>query len=130
MIIFLIFFLFDFSGSVKIEIKPFNPTGSVDKADATGNRNNEDEEDDSSKYRDENWKEKLRREPFKPLMDPEVVKEFLLGDYCLHGGTGWWKYEFCYGNKIGPLTVRINRSWGWGLFMHRDTVIWKSLDCE
>jgi hypothetical protein len=42
-------------------------------------------------------KETLRREPFKPLMDPEVVKEFLLGEYCLHGGTGWWKYEFCYG---------------------------------
>ena len=33
-------------------------------------------------------------------MDPEVVKAFLLGDYCLHGGTGWWKYEFCYG-KFG-----------------------------
>jgi len=36
-------------------------------------------------------------------MDPEVVKEFLLGDYCLHGGTGWWKYEFCYGNTLGYL---------------------------
>lgn len=32
-------------------------------------------------------------------MDPEVVKAFLLGDYCLHGGTGWWKYEFCYGKS-------------------------------
>ena len=77
------------TGSVKIEIKPFNPSASVEK--------DEGAEDSNSKYHDENWKEKIRREPFKPLMDPEVVKEFLLGDYCLHGGTGWWKYEFCFG---------------------------------
>ena len=36
----------------------------------------------------------------KPLMDPQVVQEFLLGQYCLYGGTGWWKYEFCYGQKV------------------------------
>jgi endoplasmic reticulum lectin 1 len=29
----------------------------------------------------------------------QVVKEFLRGDYCLYGGAGWWKYEFCYGKK-------------------------------
>jgi endoplasmic reticulum lectin 1 len=28
------------------------------------------------------------------------VKEFLVGDYCLYGGSGWWKYEFCYGKKV------------------------------
>lgn len=33
-------------------------------------------------------------------MDPEVVKEFLRGEHCLFGGTGWWKYEFCYGKII------------------------------
>jgi len=45
------------------------------------------------------WKETVR-EPFKPLMDPQVVKEFLKGEYCLYGGSGWWKYEFCYGKKV------------------------------
>jgi len=45
------------------------------------------------------WKETIR-EPFKPLMDPQVVKEFLKGEYCLYGGSGWWKYEFCYGKKV------------------------------
>eukprot|EP00092_Neocalanus_flemingeri_P071711 GFUD01088169.1.p1 GENE.GFUD01088169.1~~GFUD01088169.1.p1 ORF type:complete len:413 (-),score=121.00 GFUD01088169.1:81-1259(-) len=40
------------------------------------------------------------REPFKPLMDPQVIKQFLNGEFCLHGGSGWWKYEFCYGKKV------------------------------
>jgi len=40
------------------------------------------------------------RQPFKPLMDPAVVKQFLKGEYCLYGGSGWWKYEFCYGKKV------------------------------
>lgn len=31
----------------------------------------------------------------------KVVKEFLRGEYCLYGGSGWWKYEFCYGKKVG-----------------------------
>lgn len=22
------------------------------------------------------------------------------GRDCLHGGTGWWKYEFCYGKTV------------------------------
>ena len=33
-------------------------------------------------------------------MSPQVVKEFLRGEYCLYGGSGWWKYEFCYGKKV------------------------------
>ncbi|XP_060821467.1 endoplasmic reticulum lectin 1 isoform X2 [Bombus pascuorum] len=28
------------------------------------------------------------------------VKNFLSGENCLHGGNGWWKYEFCYGHII------------------------------
>lgn len=38
--------------------------------------------------------------PDKPKYDDKVLKEFLNGDLCLHGGTGWWKYEFCYGGKV------------------------------
>ncbi|KAK7807302.1 hypothetical protein U0070_016674 [Myodes glareolus] len=31
------------------------------------------------------------------LTDDQLIKEFLSGSYCFHGGVGWWKYEFCYG---------------------------------
>ncbi|XP_051946146.1 endoplasmic reticulum lectin 1-like isoform X2 [Xyrauchen texanus] len=34
------------------------------------------------------------------LTDEQLIKEFLSGSYCLHGGVGWWKYEFCYGKHI------------------------------
>ncbi|CAG09461.1 unnamed protein product, partial [Tetraodon nigroviridis] len=34
------------------------------------------------------------------LTDDQLVKEFLSGSYCLHGGVGWWKYEFCYGKYV------------------------------
>ncbi|XP_046550872.1 endoplasmic reticulum lectin 1-like [Haliotis rubra] len=29
--------------------------------------------------------------------DKQLLREFLTGEYCLKGGQGWWKYEFCYG---------------------------------
>ncbi|XP_064484329.1 endoplasmic reticulum lectin 1-like [Ornithodoros turicata] len=32
--------------------------------------------------------------------DPKLVRDFLSGDHCLSGGTGWWQYEFCYGKKV------------------------------
>ncbi|XP_050464514.1 endoplasmic reticulum lectin 1 isoform X1 [Cataglyphis hispanica] len=28
------------------------------------------------------------------------VHSFLNGKNCLHGGNGWWKYEFCYGRSV------------------------------
>ncbi|XP_019726125.1 endoplasmic reticulum lectin 1 [Hippocampus comes] len=34
------------------------------------------------------------------LTDEQLVKDFLSGSYCLHGGVGWWKYEFCYGKHV------------------------------
>lgn len=34
------------------------------------------------------------------LTDEQLIREFLSGSYCLHGGVGWWKYEFCYGKHI------------------------------
>ncbi|XP_062257201.1 endoplasmic reticulum lectin 1 isoform X2 [Platichthys flesus] len=34
------------------------------------------------------------------LTDDQLIKEFLSGVYCLHGGVGWWKYEFCYGRHV------------------------------
>lgn len=38
--------------------------------------------------------------PPQPAVDQKLVEDFLNGDYCLHGGSGWWKYEFCYGRKV------------------------------
>lgn len=32
-----------------------------------------------------------------PAADKQLLRDFLNGDYCLHGGGGWWKHEFCYG---------------------------------
>ncbi|XP_078594232.1 endoplasmic reticulum lectin 1-like isoform X1 [Branchiostoma floridae x Branchiostoma japonicum] len=34
------------------------------------------------------------------LTDRQVLEEFLRGEYCLKGGTGWWKHEFCYGKHV------------------------------
>ncbi|XP_046884692.1 endoplasmic reticulum lectin 1 isoform X2 [Hypomesus transpacificus] len=34
------------------------------------------------------------------LTDEQLIREFLSGSYCLHGGVGWWKYEFCYGRHV------------------------------
>ncbi|KAH9375920.1 hypothetical protein HPB48_012560 [Haemaphysalis longicornis] len=30
----------------------------------------------------------------------QLVQDFLAGSHCLTGGAGWWKYEFCYGNRV------------------------------
>ncbi|XP_023955101.2 endoplasmic reticulum lectin 1 isoform X2 [Bicyclus anynana] len=32
--------------------------------------------------------------------DDSPVRAFLDGETCLNGGTGWWKYEFCYGKHV------------------------------
>lgn len=31
------------------------------------------------------------------LTDKQVMRDLLSGDYCLHGGAGWWKHEVCLG---------------------------------
>ena len=33
-------------------------------------------------------------------MDRTLLSDFLAGDYCLRGGTGWWRFEFCYGKWV------------------------------
>ncbi|XP_041988243.1 endoplasmic reticulum lectin 1 isoform X2 [Aricia agestis] len=35
-----------------------------------------------------------------PITDDSPVRAFLNGENCLSGGTGWWKYEFCYGRHV------------------------------
>jgi len=80
-------------GSVKIEIKPVNPFSDSSSEAAQEKREQESLKDDSR------WRENTR-EPVKPLTDPQIVRDFLMGDHCLYGGTGWWKYEFCYGKTV------------------------------
>lgn len=51
--------------------------------------------------------EKMKQ--FPPLSsindDISQVKNFLEGKNCLTGGTGWWKYEFCYGKYVRQFHV-------------------------
>lgn len=37
--------------------------------------------------------------------DTSIVESFLAGKTCLTGGTGWWKYEFCYGKYVKQFHV-------------------------
>ncbi|CAH0553589.1 unnamed protein product [Brassicogethes aeneus] len=45
-------------------------------------------------------KDSIKPPAKKPNLDPSPVKSFLTGKNCLNGGTGWWKYEFCYGKSV------------------------------
>lgn len=42
------------------------------------------------------------------MKDTTPVDEFLEGKNCLTGGTGWWKYEFCYGRYVRQYHVDKN----------------------
>lgn len=57
------------------------------------------------------WTEQVQQqlippEPLPPQPQPtsekisQLVQDFLAGSYCLTGGAGWWKYEFCYGKRV------------------------------
>uniref|UniRef100_A0A1I7UT17 Endoplasmic reticulum lectin 1 n=1 Tax=Caenorhabditis tropicalis TaxID=1561998 RepID=A0A1I7UT17_9PELO len=35
-----------------------------------------------------------------PTVVHHTVNRILTGEDCIVGGTGWWKYEFCYGKQI------------------------------
>jgi endoplasmic reticulum lectin 1 len=37
--------------------------------------------------------------------DTSQIENFLEGKNCLTGGTGWWKYEFCYGKYVRQFHV-------------------------
>ena len=92
---------------VKIEIRPVGhsvgtppaPDKDLDMDELDSFKDLDSVKDTINRIKESQWKAS-NKQPFKPLMDPEVVKQFLKGDYCLYGGTGWWKYEFCYGKKV------------------------------
>jgi len=29
-----------------------------------------------------------------------LIRSFLEGIYCLYGGAGWWKHEYCHGRQV------------------------------
>jgi len=96
----------DKPGQVKIEIRPVGhsvgtpaPEKDLDVDELDSFKDLDSVKDTIKRIKESQWKAS-NKQPFKPLMDPEVVKQFLKGDYCLYGGTGWWKYEFCYGKKV------------------------------
>ena len=39
-------------------------------------------------------------------VDREFLEGFLSGRECLPGGTGWWRYEICYGKHVIQYHVR------------------------
>ncbi|CAH2004613.1 unnamed protein product [Acanthoscelides obtectus] len=41
----------------------------------------------------------------KIITDTTPIINFLNGKTCLYGGTGWWKYEFCYGRYVEQFHV-------------------------
>nr|CAH7729504.1 unnamed protein product [Callosobruchus chinensis] len=53
---------------------------------------------------------KIEKEPTsspenKIVTDTTPIVNFLNGKTCLYGGTGWWKYEFCYGRYVEQFHV-------------------------
>lgn len=52
-------------------------------------------------------KEELPKLPESPV-DTSPVESFLAGKNCLSGGTGWWKYEFCYGRYVEQFHIDKN----------------------
>lgn len=44
--------------------------------------------------------ETTTKPPPETPADTSPVESFLSGKNCLNGGTGWWKYEFCYGKTV------------------------------
>ncbi|XP_049868358.1 endoplasmic reticulum lectin 1 isoform X2 [Pectinophora gossypiella] len=57
--------------------------------------------DEESELTDDASKPKALDKPHPQVItDDSPVRAFLNGDNCLNGGTGWWKYEFCYGKHV------------------------------
>jgi endoplasmic reticulum lectin 1 len=85
-------------GQVKIEIRP---SEAMEESRDTQNNENGFQ---ATKIKTEKWREPQRM-PFKPVMDAQIVKQFLKGEHCLVGGSGWWKYQFCYGKTVDQFHV-------------------------
>ncbi len=49
----------------------------------------------------------------------KIIRDFSCnrGEHCLVGGSGWWKYEFCYGKKVDQFHIEENVSYTNKLFL-------------
>jgi hypothetical protein len=57
-----------------------------------------------------NTDEVVRQPPLGNLgtdVDREFLEGFLSGRECLPGGTGWWRYEICYGKHVIQFHVKL-----------------------
>ncbi|XP_026315422.1 endoplasmic reticulum lectin 1 isoform X3 [Hyposmocoma kahamanoa] len=67
--------------------------------------------DESEDHMFEDPKNKvLIDKPPTAVTDDSPVRAFLNGEDCLNGGTGWWKYEFCYGKHV--IQYHVDRAGG------------------
>lgn len=58
-----------------------------------------------------NNNEATRQQPLGNLgadVDREFLEGFLFGRECLPGGSGWWRYEICYGKHVIQFHVKKN----------------------
>ncbi|XP_077996481.1 endoplasmic reticulum lectin 1-like [Glandiceps talaboti] len=66
-----------------------------------------------------------KEQPVADFADKQLLRDFLAGEYCLYGGQGWWKYEFCYGKyarqyhveKTGRTEIKLG---SWNEQEHRE----------
>ncbi|XP_044757894.1 endoplasmic reticulum lectin 1 [Coccinella septempunctata] len=61
------------------------------------------------------------------ITDTSPVENFLAGKNCLTGGTGWWRYEFCYGKSVEQYHIEKDGtkiSINLGIFMRDKHIEW------
>lgn len=78
------------------------PSGGGTSGRAANNKEFSSDQQSSGTLKDGDTGPRLQPPPTlppQPVFDPKLVDDFLAGEYCLNGGTGWWKYEFCYGKR-------------------------------
>ncbi|XP_058826266.1 endoplasmic reticulum lectin 1 isoform X2 [Topomyia yanbarensis] len=78
---------------IKIELFP-NDMPAIDNENRKGPNENGPGEEDNNNLMDGFVKKIRKNKELKPLL------EFLDGSYCLTGGSGWWKFELCYGKHV------------------------------
>ncbi|XP_058454272.1 endoplasmic reticulum lectin 1 isoform X2 [Malaya genurostris] len=78
---------------IKIELFP-NDIPTIDNLNRKGLNENGHGEEDNDNLMDGFVRKIRKNKELKPLL------EFLDGSYCLTGGSGWWKFELCYGKHV------------------------------
>jgi endoplasmic reticulum lectin 1 len=76
-------------------------------ADATTDGDDDDDDDDvDNDLIVHEVRPKGQQHPVEPAYtvrppdDHQLATSFLSGQYCLYGGAGWWKHEYCHGKHV------------------------------